>query len=210
MTNAIPRHGLYAALDEAHAEIERLAPYKPPLSLDMSPIIMLCGDIMIEDMMNPRAEEIDLEHIEVALRQTYRYSARKDSLTVHQHRVLVRLLAEWDDADPMVVDWAYHHDDHEAFVGDLASPFKTLLRRHTKVYDTLVDRFDTAICMRRGTWPPSQSTREAVDVYDKASAVIEFMVGFGMPFDDRWCHPWAKTIPDAVAVQLFNIAKSAR
>lgn len=176
----------------------------------MRKIPILGGKRLIEDIMNPKAEEIDLEHIELALRRVYRYSAAWGALTIHQHRVMTREIAKFYGVDREVVTWAYHHDDHEGIIGDLVSPLKTVLRSQTDVYDQLTRGLDYAICDARGLPYPTPSIREHVDVFDRVAGAIEWVYGLGNDREAPWIHPEFHNLPDAICSKVFAVAQLAR
>lgn len=134
-----------------------------------------CGTKLIENIWNPKASEIDLDHIEHALRGIVRYSGHQKALTVHQHRKLVAELAAQDKMPEEVVWWAEHHDDHEGIIGDIVSPLKRLISHRTNILEIVETRLDIAICEARGVDYPNWAVRERVDHYDKLAATIEWV-----------------------------------
>lgn len=69
---------------------------------------------------NPRAEDMDVEVIAHALSNMCRYNGHtKYFYSVAQHSVLVSYLCDVSDAQ-----WGLHHDDSEAYFGDIVNPIK--------------------------------------------------------------------------------------
>jgi hypothetical protein len=98
------------------------------------------------DLNDPQPETIALADIAYALAHTCRYSGHTSRFySVAEHAVLVaeRVI---ETGHPDLALAALHHDDAEAFFGDLTRPFKRLLRAYAgPVLTPLEDRLDRAI-----------------------------------------------------------------
>ncbi|NBC29100.1 MAG: hypothetical protein GVY29_03810 [Spirochaetes bacterium] len=147
-------------------------------------IDIYCGEKRIRDILAPRHEEIDLEHIEFALRGIRRFSFHKKALSVHDHRALVWQLAFDDMAPAEVVEWAWYHDDHEGVIGDIVAPIERALSSPT--IDWIKTRLDVAIADARGIARPTEAVHERLAIYDKQAATIEWTQIMGYPRDPRW------------------------
>jgi len=154
------------------------------------------GSKLITDITNARSDEIDLPAIERNLRNIRRFLNNPIALTIHDHRALVRLLAERHGASEPVRQWAYHHDDHEGIIGDILAPLESLISDHTNILEIVKYSLDAAICKARGIPLPSEATRREVHVYDKMAATIEWLEVLGQPPAD-----WNVSIDLPLAVQ---------
>ena len=76
------------------------------------------------DLDDPRPDDITLSDVAAALSKTCRFGAQARSFySVAQHAVLVADLVE-DAGHPELALAALHHDSHEAYACDLATPLK--------------------------------------------------------------------------------------
>jgi len=148
-------------------------------------IDIYCGEKRIVDILAPRHEEIDLEHIEFALRNIRRFSCHQKALLVHDHRALVWQLAYDDMAPAEVLEWAWHHDDHEAVIGDIVTPMERALSSPT--VDWIKARLDVAIADAQGIARPTEAVYERLKTYDRRAATIEWTEIMGYPHDPSWC-----------------------
>lgn len=81
------------------------------------------------DVMNPKSEQIMLEDIAQALSRTCRFGGHCSRYySVAEHALLCHDAARrlWP-SEPMLALGALHHDDHEAYIGDVPRPIKKLL-----------------------------------------------------------------------------------
>lgn len=164
------------------------------------------GKHMIQNILDPRPEEIDLEAIDARLRIMHRFSNDPRSLTVHQHRHLVSKMAFYHGAPPSIVDWCLHHDDHEAAIGDIPGPLKKLISQETDILIRIEDRLDRAICSARGVPFPDLEVRQQTHLYDKAAETVEWVHHMGQPRAD-----WnAKTPPGMSEDHLKRVLWEAR
>lgn len=94
------------------------------------------------DLENPQAHQIDLQSIAHGLANTCRYNGQVKFYSVAEHAVMVsrRLERQGFDAETQLA--GLHHDDAEAFLGDVTRPLKGLLQ---PVYGELSDRMDLAV-----------------------------------------------------------------
>jgi uncharacterized protein len=101
------------------------------------------------DYDDPLAEQISLDDIAHGLAFTCRYGGHTDRYySVAEHAILVSsILMEQQPGNPAAALGALHHDDHEAYLGDLPTPLKNALGAK---YDALRDKIDTAICLHLG------------------------------------------------------------
>jgi hypothetical protein len=107
------------------------------------------------DTRNPSDESIVLEDIAHALANICRYGGHcQPFYSVAEHAVFVsKRLERQGEARPVQLA-GLHHDDAEAYLGDIPRPLKPLLG---KAYKDLSDRMDAAICRalaRPETSPP--------------------------------------------------------
>lgn len=157
------------------------------------------------DIIRPHPEHIDLDAIEKTLRVMRRWSNNPAALTVHQHRHFAAHMAiEMGETD-VVVDWCLHHDDHEAIIGDIPGPLKTLIYRETDILSRIEDGLDRAICAARGQLYPDREVRQRVHLYDKASETIEW----------QWVlrhrpAPWNAKLPPIPEERLRELLQRAR
>ena len=95
------------------------------------------------DTRNPEPATIDLSDIAHALAHTCRYGGHcKRFYSVAEHAVLVSRRLEEQGASNRRLRAGLHHDDSEAYLGDIPRPMKPLLG---KAYRDLTDRMDEAI-----------------------------------------------------------------
>ena len=150
------------------------------------PYTLKLGQFLIEDILNPKPEQMDLHAIEERLRVMRRFSNDPKALTVHQHRVLVTTLAQrcgYHGGE--VQEWCWHHDDHEAIIGDIPGPLKALIGDHTPILNQIEAKLDEAICIARCLRHPTDHVRRAVHYYDKMAETIEWLHVLHQP-PARW------------------------
>lgn len=95
------------------------------------------------DTSNPSAEDIALEDIAHALSNICRYGGHcKYHYSVAQHAVFVSKRLERQGHARNVQLWGLHHDDAEAYLGDIPRPLKPLLG---DVYTRMTDAMDKVI-----------------------------------------------------------------
>lgn len=165
---------------------------------------LMIGKRFIADLMNPKPEEIDLAGIEARLQSTYRFTNNKAALTVAQHRHVVRAVAmRVRDHTPgqhdCVLDWAFHHDDHEGIIGDIPGPLKSLIAQHSPILSVIEMGLDRAICEARGVRFPPPEIRAIVHRYDKIAETIEWVHVLRNDLE-----PWNMPIPDNVNAEFIH------
>lgn len=114
------------------------------------------------DVGNPSAADITLEDIAHALSNVCRYGGHcRTFYSVAEHAVFVsrRLERKGCSRDRQVI--GLHHDDAEAFLGDIPRPMKPLLGAK---YTQMTDRMDKAIIASLGL--PTAVTMHDPDVKD--------------------------------------------
>lgn len=166
---------------------------------------LLVGDSLIRDIMDPSPDHIDLQAIETRLRLMRRWSNDPAALTVHQHRNLVGLMAMEMGEREEIIDWCWHHDDHEAITGDIPGPIKSIIARETDVLRRLEDGLDRAICMAREKAFPPRSVRDLVYSYDKAAETVEWLWVLG-----KHSAPWNHELPPIPEERLKELLQLAR
>lgn len=81
------------------------------------------------DLLDPRPEMVEIKDIAHALAHQCRYNGHTSHFySVAQHSVLVSNALETVGSDRELLLWGLLHDAAEAYVGDLVSPVKRLLR----------------------------------------------------------------------------------
>lgn len=140
---------------------------------------LLIGGCLIDDIMAPHHTEIDYDAIDERLRRIHRFSNDPRALTVDQHRRLVRKLAAHAGEDDAILQWCYHHDDHEAITGDIPGPLKALIAQETGLLHGVEIALDRAICEARCLRYPDDRVRRTVHKYDKAAEAIEWVHKMG-------------------------------
>lgn len=97
------------------------------------------------DTSNPLPETITLEDVAHALANTCRYGGHsREFYSVAEHASLCARYAErtWDD--PVIALACLHHDDAEAYLGDIPRPLKSQLG---ELYKRLTWKMDHAIAL---------------------------------------------------------------
>lgn len=124
------------------------------------------------DLQNPDPRIITLNDIAHGLAYTCRYSGQcGDFYSIAQHAVMVaRHLA--NQGEPVIVQLGgLHHDDAEAFLGDVVRPLKSLLQPQ---YGELSDRMDEAIAEAfGGLWPADGLSVPQVKAADNWALMVE-------------------------------------
>src|SRR5574342_1094843 len=118
----------------------------------------------VRDVAHLGPDDVDLEDLATTLAKINRFIGRTDHpYSVAQHAVLVSRLCPPDQAYECL-----HHDDDEAYVGDLASPIK---RHAAKGFSALEER------IRRRALAPALGLRPVVPKYvhkwDKRARTME-------------------------------------
>lgn len=101
------------------------------------------------DYDDPQPDQISLRDIAHGLAYTCRYGGHTDRYySVAEHAILTAaLLLEQNPGQYKLALGALHHDDHEAYLGDLPTPLKNALGG---VYEDLREKIDYSICQYLG------------------------------------------------------------
>lgn len=100
-----------------------------------------CG--LFFDLANPRAEDVRLGDIAVALSNTCRFGGHvKRYYSVAEHACVVYTMVKDAGAPPELCLAALHHDSHEAYIGDVPTPLKRMLGED---YQDIAHGIDVAI-----------------------------------------------------------------
>lgn len=94
------------------------------------------------DLSNPRPESITLDDVAHGLANTCRYNGQVRFYSVAEHAVMVARILERQGHDAYVQLAGLHHDDPEAFLGDVTRPLKSLLQ---PVYGELTLMMERAV-----------------------------------------------------------------
>lgn len=180
--------------------------------LSSTPIILKIGRHLI-DLLHPLPDMIDLDAIEDALWSVRRWSGNPKALTLRQHTTLVQSLAKLLGADQPVIEWCWHHDDHEAIIGDIPGPLKhwlnvALVQAGTTTLDQIEQRLDAAICAARGIILPTDAIRRDTHFYDKLAETLEWRFVLGEPMA-VWNMPFENWLTEDQAKSLIEDARSA-
>lgn len=137
------------------------------------------GPARIYDIADPQPEQIDLPWMWWKLGTMRRFNQDPNALTVLQHLALCRGIAIDLNQPWPVVQWAWRHDCHEAFIGDMIAPLKHHLKA-AAAYSQQSDRlaaveraFDEAILRAERINPPSNHTRQIVHRIDRIALRME-------------------------------------
>jgi hypothetical protein len=96
------------------------------------------------DMENPTTDAIELEDIAHSLGNICRYNGHcLNYYSVAEHAVFVSTRLERKGYNKIIQLAGLHHDDAEAFLGDIPRPLKPLLEPK---YSELTDAIDAVIC----------------------------------------------------------------
>lgn len=99
------------------------------------------------DTKDPQPETIDLYDIAHALAHICRYGGHcKTFYSVAEHATACSKRLERQGKSLRKQFAALHHDDTEAYLGDIPRPLKGLLRSMSDAYDLLTERMDQVIC----------------------------------------------------------------
>lgn len=124
------------------------------------------------DTKHPKPEQICLEDIAHALANTCRYGGHcQPFYSVAEHAVFCSMRLERQRQSRPLLLAALHHDDAEAYLGDIPRPTKGLLGN---VYKILTKRMDNAIIKSLGLPDYAEPhIHERVKEADKWSLLVE-------------------------------------
>jgi hypothetical protein len=111
-------------------------------------------------LLDPRPELVNIEDIAHALANQCRFNGHVSSFySVAQHAVIVSLEVFRRTKDPVTALWGLHHDDEEAYLGDMVKPLKRL--REMQGFREIAAITQTAILEHFGlSWPEPDIVRE--------------------------------------------------
>lgn len=144
------------------------------------------GSIIIHDIERPTPNQIDRQWMWRQLCNIRRFNSHPDALTVAEHLRMCLAIAAMTREPWPVVQWAWRHDCHEAYLGDISRPVKEAINSPRLV--AMEAAWDNAICRAEGVEPPDIATRSAVHRIDMMACRIE-MDAIGMMPDDCLPHP---------------------
>jgi len=157
-------------------------------------------------LARPLAKDVRLEDIAQGLSLTNRYSGQtRQAYSVAQHAVLVARSLRDAGERPRVQQWGLHHDDAEAYCGDVTRPLKRLMRRggEWSAYDEIERRIMAAIAEALGLVGTEQPA--AVEHHDKAVGAREQIDLGRVPAD------WVPLVtPATCVVTPWSAAKARR
>jgi len=115
--------------------------------------------------LDPRPEDVDIRDIAHALACTNRFNGHtRAPYSVAQHAVLVSFAAP-----PWAAFAALHHDDSEAYIGDMIRPLKTEMPEFQKIEAPLQAVIEQAL----GVDTSDPAIREAVRLADNTLLAME-------------------------------------
>lgn len=161
------------------------------------------------DLCDPQVADMDMQDIAHALSLICRFGGHvKHFYSVAEHSLLVADLLEEQGHPSNVVLAGLLHDAHEAFIGDVTTPVKAVLRQHGEL-DELIQKFDLCIAEYAGLSPEMlhcPPVREA----DAAALFIEAQ--YLMPAGLQHFHAPGVSVPtehNSSAVEWFSRASLA-
>lgn len=153
-----------------------------PREASMHRILTYTGRII--DLSNPDPEQIVIEDIAHALSRINRFNGHtRIPWTVAQHSIEVS-----HACDASVRLFALFHDAAEAYIGDLSSPLKQVMRECGYAYDELEHRFSNLIFDKFCGRLPNDDERAMVKEADTDllyGEMICFLPGADRVMDDR-------------------------
>lgn len=98
------------------------------------------------DLADPNPADITLRDVAHGLANTCRFAGQcRTFYSVAEHAVLVADKLRADGAPAPVVLAGLHHDDPEAFIGDVTRPLKALLSGYRKLEDRVMAAIEAAL-----------------------------------------------------------------
>lgn len=138
------------------------------------------------DLTRPKATDIILEDIAVHLSHICRYTGGVTKFySVAEHAVRVSKLAQQNGADVLTQMLCLHHDDHEAYMGDITTPLKTVIGLAAPgVLEQIANQLDGAIYGSLGLPHPTEEQAEVIREMDltalyREAATLKYSHGRG-------------------------------
>lgn len=149
---------------------------------------ILFGSKLIEDILHPDPASIDVEEISLTLARIRRFSADRRALTVYQHVYLCLVIARARHEPTEVYEYLCHHEDHEAILGDIPGPLKSIIATKTDILERIEDALDEAIWIanHRSYWrksgkPEDEAVLATGKGIDKVAETIEWVALLDQP-----------------------------
>lgn len=159
------------------------------------------------DLNDPDPATIVLDDVAHHLAHICRYTGACDRhYSVAEHAVLVARILEARGHDPMVCLIGLHHDDHEAYTGDVGRPLKRLLAANGGD-DTILRRIEQTVQATIATalHLPVTSHREVIDaVKDADDTALAAEAYYLMPSRGRGWHVEGKVPPANLDMGLWH------
>jgi hypothetical protein len=155
------------------------------------------------DLVDPKPEQVDINHIAHALSQIVRFTGHcQIPLTVAEHSIRVSQAIEGRGEHPYVCLWGLLHDAHEAYTGDISTPMKEVINSWALKEDfplsALQFNIDNAIIDGLGLramhdeFADSEALK-AVRAADKLA--VDFERGVLLPESSEWpIEEWVKRV----------------
>jgi 5'-deoxynucleotidase YfbR-like HD superfamily hydrolase len=144
---------------------------------------------------------ITLRDFSVPLSHHVRFSgATRYPYTIAEHSVLVSNISRDLGHDTDVQLHALLHDAHEAFIGDLTTPFQKYFaarfNEHNDHFETIKREIDEVIYKNLKLELPDSAARNAVRVSDKLAFLVEAAQVFGSP--PEWLERYTEQFIDTL------------
>lgn len=125
------------------------------------------------DFGNFGPHDVDISEVANALSHLCRFGGHcKTFYSVAQHAVLVAQELEANGCDRMTIYTGLHHDDSEAYLGDVVKPLKMLLPN----YEEIEDRFAFALSQAFGFIYPFPNLVHIADrlMFERENETVRF------------------------------------
>lgn len=149
--------------------------------------------------------EIDLFDIAEHLSKIPRFAgACRPNLSVAQHSIHVSALMERDGGGPVAGMYGLFHDAHEAYFGDMPTPFTNYVFEITghDIKEKITAEIDEAVFKKLGLdWPVPSDIAKRLKFCDAAAFAVEgkkLVKGFTLPDD----HPYADLTINPVGQEM--------
>lgn len=142
------------------------------------------------DLLDPRADAVDLREVAFHLSTINRYAGAAESVV----SVAMHTLIAAAEAPPSLRPWVLVHDAHEAYIGDWPTPAKQALIAAAEAHgpsvrnamDRLTARLNRAIWEAAGLCAPTPEQRRMIKFYDVRALMTErrdFLAPAPRPWD---------------------------